>query len=238
MVKRLQAQDDDRAAPVPSGGRPPTARKKLIAAAYDVMARVGLEGSTITAIVEQAGVGAGSFYNHFTSKEDLARAVFASKVDEFGATLEHVVVRSTDAAVATCFAYRRLIEEAERDKLWAAFIVQLEPSMQMLDRLLRRYARVAIQLFVDRKQLTIHNVEVGITAIHAMEIAMVKAMLDGSVTHKEAHGSVVFALRMFGVPDDEATRLSLLSMTALRRELKASQDATSPDTEPAVDAAQ
>ncbi|MDB5714140.1 MAG: hypothetical protein JWO15_1537 [Sphingomonadales bacterium] len=226
MAKLSQAQDNDRTRPVPSGGRPPTARKKLIAAAYKVMGGVGLEGSTVTAIIEQAGVGAGSFYNHFTSKEDLARAVFASKVDEFGATLEHVVVQSSDAAVATCFAYRRLIEEAERDKLWAAFIVQLEPSMQMLDRLLRKYARPALQLFVDRKQLKIHNVEVGITAIHAMEIAMVKAMLDGTVTPKEAHGSVVFALRMFGVPDDEATRLSRLSMTALRRELRASQGTT------------
>lgn len=197
-----------------------SARKRLIAAAYEVMSVKGLEGSTIAEIIAEAGVGVGSFYNHFSSKEELARAVFSSRANEFGAALEQIVRRAPNAAVATCYAYRRLIEESERDKVWASFIVQLEPTMQMLDDMLRKYARVGLNIGIQEGILKIYNVEASITAIHAMEVAMVKSMLDGDITHKEAHQSAVFALKMFGVADDEAWRLSNLSMAALRRELK------------------
>jgi len=204
----------------PEGGL--TARRKLIAAAYEVMSRKGLEGSTIAEIIAEAGVGVGSFYNHFTSKEELAQAVFSNRANEFGAALEQVVKRAPNAAAATCYAYRRLIEEAERDKVWASFIVQLEPTMQMLDNMLRKYARVGLGIGVQEGILRVYNIEAGITAIHAMEVAFVKSMLAGDISHKQAHQSAVFALKMFGVPDDEAWRLANLSMASLRRELKMS----------------
>ena len=168
-----------------------TARRKLIAAAYEVMSQKGLEGSTIAEIIAEAGVGVGSFYNHFTSKEELAQAVFSNRANEFGAALEQVVRRAPNAAAATCYAYRRLIEESERDKVWASFIVQLEPTMQMLDNMLRKYARVGLGIGVEEGLLHIYNIEAGITAIHALEVAIVKSMLQGHISHKEAHQSAV-----------------------------------------------
>lgn len=206
--------------PVVSGGS--TVRRKLIEAAYEVMSRKGLEGSTIAEIIAEAGVGVGSFYNHFASKEELAQAVFSNRANEFGAALEQVVRRAPNAATATCYAYRRLIEEAERDKVWASFIVQLEPTMQMLDTMLRKYARVGLGIGVADGILEIYNIEAGITAIHAMEVAIVKSMLEGTITQKQAHQSAVFALKMYGVEHAEAWRLANLSMAALRRELKLS----------------
>ncbi len=201
------------------GGRKITARKKLIASAYDIMSRSGLEGSTIADIIERAGVGVGSFYNHFSSKEELARAVFAERAAQLGAVLERVGAASENAAAATCFAYRRMIEEVESDKVWAAFIVQLEPSMQMLDGLLRPHARVGIRSGIERSLLKLDNVEVGITAIHALMVAVARSMISGDLSPQEAHRSSLLALRMFGVDENEAQRLSQLPMTALRHEL-------------------
>lgn len=218
-MKDNSASKDRESPTPPSQRRQPATRRKLIDAAYALMSRKGIEGSTIAEIITEAGVGVGSFYNHFTSKEELAQAVFSTRVNEYGATLEQVVRRAPHAPVATCFAYRRLIEEAERDKVWASFIVHLEPSMQMLDGMLRKYARVGLGIGVEDGTLQIYNVEVGITAIHAMMVAVVKSMLAGEITHHEAHRSSVFALRMFGVPEKEAWRLANLSMPALRREL-------------------
>ena len=94
--------------------------------------------------------------------------------------------------------------------------------MQMLDNMLRKYARVGLGIGVEEGLLHIYNIEAGITAIHALEVAIVKSMLQGHISHKEAHQSAVFALKMFGVPEDEAWRLANLSMAALRRELKMS----------------
>lgn len=200
-------------------GRKPSARQKLIAAAYQAMSADGLEGSAIADIIERAGVGVGSFYNHFRSKEALAEAVFADRAEELGATLENVALRSSNVATATCYAFRLVIEEVASDKIWAAFVVRLEPTLQMLDRLLRPHARVGIQAGLDRGELALDDVEAGITAFHAVMIAAAKAMLEGRMTSDQAHRSSFFCLRMFGIADDEAERLSKLSMTALRREL-------------------
>lgn len=201
------------------GGRKRTARDKLLTAAYNVMSRRGLDGSTIVEIIDQAGVGVGSFYNHFVSKEDLAKAVFSDRAEALGAELERVALTAGNVATATCFAFRRLIEEVESDQIWASFIVQLEPSMQMLDGLLRNHARVGIESGIARGMLALDDIEAGITAFHAVTIAIAKAMLEGALSTAQAHHASLFGLRMFGVPEAEAVRLSSLSMDALRREL-------------------
>lgn len=213
--------------PVSRSGRKPTARLKLLAAGSEVMSRSGFDGSSIAEIIELAGVGVGSFYNHFASKEDLAKAIFAERAEAFGAGLEQVALTSSDTAAATCYAFRRLIEEVESDKVWAAFLIQLEPTMQMLDGLLRKHARAAIGFGVRTGRLKVDNVEAGITAIHAVMIATAKAMLDGMLSSDEAHRASIFGLRMFGVPESEAARLSGLSMSELRRELQ--QQPRTPD---------
>ncbi len=200
-------------------GRRATARVKLIAAAYDVMSRNGLAGSSLAEIIETAGVGVGSFYNNFASKEDLAKAVFAERAEAFGTELEGVALRATNIAAATCYAYRRMIEEVVSDKVWASFIVQLEPSMQMLDGLLRDHARSGLGVGVGNGRLRIDDIETAITAVHALMIAFAKSVLDGGTTPAAAHHASLYVLRMFSVPEDEAVRLSRLPMAALRREL-------------------
>ena len=203
----------------PRAGRPVTARIKLLDAAYRVMGRKGLDASTLTEIIAEAGVGVGSFYKHFSSKEDLAEAVFADRADTLGLLLETAAARTDDSAAATCFAFRRFIEEAESDALWAAFMIQLEPSMPVISGLLRGHARAGIRGGVVSGKLKIDNIEAAITAVGAMIHAFVKARLNGELTSEEAHRSSLFALRMFGVAETEAVRLSRLPMDALRREV-------------------
>lgn len=59
-------------------------RNKLIVAAHFLMAEKGFKQCTIEEIARLADVGFGSFYNHFKSKEDIARAVFAQRATEIG----------------------------------------------------------------------------------------------------------------------------------------------------------
>ncbi len=200
-------------------GRPLVAREKLIVSAYKVMSSKGFADSTMAEIIEEAGVGVGSFYNYFSSKEDLARAVFMERAEEFGATMERVVVGSSNIAAATCYVFRRFIEQVEKDQVWASFIIQLEPSMPMFDTRLRRHARVGLAGAVADGRLKIDNIEAAITAMHAMMLAFAKAMLQGAFDPEETHRASLFILRMYGVAEPEALRLSMLSMESLRQEL-------------------
>ena len=46
-------------------------REKLLASAYEVMAREGYEGASIDRIAEEAGFSKGAFYSNFDSKEEI-----------------------------------------------------------------------------------------------------------------------------------------------------------------------
>ncbi|WP_174296665.1 TetR/AcrR family transcriptional regulator [Sphingomonas bacterium] len=191
-------------------------RQRLLDAAYSAMGSKGFETSRIVDIIEAAGVGVGSFYNHFSGKENLARAVFLSRVDAFGKEMEAAVVSSSDSAASLCFVYRRLIDRAERDYAWAAFILQLEPLFRMFDRLMRPHARVGLQIGIDNGTFRIDDLEAGVTAVHAMMLAVTQAMLIGDLSRQKAHRSSKLALCMFGVPEARAAKLSRMTMVALR----------------------
>ena len=190
-------------------------RERLLDAAYAAMSDKGFETSRIADIIEAAGVGVGSFYNHFVSKDDLAAAVFAHRVEEFGREMESVVKRAPDIAAATCFVYRRLLERAEQDQAWAAFILQLEPLFMMFDKLMRPHARQGLKIGMDNGTFQIDDLEAGISAIHAMMLTITRVMLIGGLSSERAHRSSKMALLMFGVEPEVAQELSCMPMAQL-----------------------
>lgn len=56
-------------------------RQRIIDATRDLLVEVGIEGTTFKAITERAGVGAGSFYNLFDSKEDVVLEVVREAIE-------------------------------------------------------------------------------------------------------------------------------------------------------------
>lgn len=74
-------------------------RSRILVAARELLSEVGLESTTLKAICDRAGVGAGSFYNLFDSKEEAVLSV----------------VRESIAAVDPTSAGRDLGEERVSD---------------------------------------------------------------------------------------------------------------------------
>src|SRR5258706_6331166 len=70
-------------------------RAKLLDAAKRVMAGKGVEGTTIAEIAIAADVAPGTFYNYFTTREEILDAVATSLVDEFRAVVT-AIQRSID----------------------------------------------------------------------------------------------------------------------------------------------
>ncbi|WP_439685510.1 hypothetical protein MNJPNG_08825 [Cupriavidus oxalaticus] len=195
-----------------------SAREKLLVAAHSVIGRHGIDGSTIAQIVAEAGVGVGSFYNHFATKEQLAREVFEAMTEELGERMRDVVLLVTDPAVATCFAIRTLIRQAEEDPVWAAFIAQLEPSHQMLDGLLRKYALVGLRLGTTSGRFEIDDPEVAVTFIHSIVVSVIQGLVRGELTSERAHRSAALPLRMLGVPKAEADKMARLPYERLLKQ--------------------
>jgi AcrR family transcriptional regulator len=56
-------------------------RERILAATRRLLSEVGIEGVTLKAITAQASVGAGSFYNLFTSKDDAVFEVVREAIE-------------------------------------------------------------------------------------------------------------------------------------------------------------
>jgi AcrR family transcriptional regulator len=80
-------------------------RDAVVAAARDVFSREGLD-APLDAVAGRAGVGRGTVYRHFPTREDLIEAIHHDNLDRF----ERVVVEAADPADA----FLELITEAAR----------------------------------------------------------------------------------------------------------------------------
>jgi AcrR family transcriptional regulator len=86
-------------------------RTQLIAIATRLFAARGYEGTSIEAVLQEAGVSRGSLYHHFSSKEALFEAVVADVEARVGAqTVEAAVGAASpvEALRAACLAWIRL----------------------------------------------------------------------------------------------------------------------------------
>jgi TetR/AcrR family transcriptional repressor of bet genes len=83
-------------------------RDRILEATRSLIAEKGLEGTTIKAICEEAGVLPGSFYNLFTSKEQAILTVVREAIDAVDPDPGH---QGTDTLDELVTAYVRFLEE-------------------------------------------------------------------------------------------------------------------------------
>ncbi len=75
------------------------ARRRIEAAALELFARVGVEGTTTRAIADRAGVAEGSLYRHFPTKDELAWSLFLSFSNRLLARLTEAVAAADNPVV-------------------------------------------------------------------------------------------------------------------------------------------
>jgi len=118
----------------------PTTRKEraaeteaaLKAAAKRVFATRGYLNTKITDITAEAGRAAGSFYNHFPSKEALIEAVLADTIAAQGAEIDALTAQLDDPAEIISAAHRSFVRRARDDPDWGWLLVRLDVSHNIL----------------------------------------------------------------------------------------------------------
>lgn len=113
-------------------------RAALIAAGRRLFCERAVDAVTVDDIVQAAGVGKGSFYNHFTDREALVRAISAEirggverAIDQANADVEDAAAR---VARACCTYLRFAIDEPER----AGFLVRVHSGHTSMEAPLNR----------------------------------------------------------------------------------------------------
>ena len=91
-------------------------RQALIEAGYEVMAKKGIDAATMSEIIELADVAAGTVYNYFTSKDELAMCVMDQVMDRLSQRIEAVTNSFTDPAQVYAFGIRNVMITATTDQ--------------------------------------------------------------------------------------------------------------------------
>lgn len=95
-------------------------RSKILASAFEIMSRDGVDGAKIRDITEGADIGFGTFYNYFESKDDLAGAVMDCLIDDIGRRniLATEPYANQDACLVFSISTRLVIRQAMQDPMW------------------------------------------------------------------------------------------------------------------------
>lgn len=121
-------------------------RNRLILAAKSVMAETSVDAVTIDVIVQKAGVGKGSFYNHFQSKEDL----FFATLDEIFAEIADQVMLAIkavdDPAEELAIGIRMYVRLATADPEIGRLIIKAPADLDILNS----YADPVVNHTIDK----------------------------------------------------------------------------------------
>lgn len=146
-------------------------RNALVRAAQGFIAQ-GKLGVPILEITQAADVGMGSFYNHFSTKEELFEAAVTDALDDLGAILDSLTGSISDPAEAFAANYRlsgRLFRYRPQE---AALLLAHGGSLILSNRGLSPKALRDITAAIDQGRFTIDDPELGLAIAGGMFVGL------------------------------------------------------------------
>lgn len=183
-------------------------RSALIKAAFSVMARKGVDATTINDITEAADVGFGSFYNYFSSKEDVHEVVTGEVLERIGNYIDDTVGYISDPWELLASALRLFVETMLLNPDLAQFAIRMSvrpghKHTQISERLYRDIGRA-----MESGGPRIADPVTVTYAVGGANLFMVMALLTGDFPAANASNRIAAAgLRILGLSEDEIARL-------------------------------
>ena len=192
-------------------------RRRLIAAARGVMGRKGADAVPISAITDAAGVGKGSFYNHFDSREALLEAVFEQTIAELGAEIRSLIEVMDDPAERLAFAIRYAMARPLEDDEIARFLVRGDNGRGMIRRHIEPGGWRDIHHGIAQGRFRCDDLGVLSAIIAGGGEAIVRGVLDGELdADKSISRLAESVLVLLGVDASEARSIANQPLTARR----------------------
>lgn len=114
-------------------------RAALIAAGQRILADRGTTEVAVQDITDEAGVGLGSFYNHFTTKSELFEAAVFDLLDAFAAGIDAARADVQDPAELVAIGIRSTCRLAATRPAVARVLVLTGPEFLVADRVWPRW---------------------------------------------------------------------------------------------------
>lgn len=182
-------------------------RDSLVSAALEIFARKG-EAASINEIAAEAGVSNGTFYNHFTTREDLLDAVGTRLLEVLAdqIALSYAVVK--DPAERIAIANRRILLQALAHPNWGWVIVRMAGSARSLSSRIEAYALADLRAGARQGRFHVRPDRAALDLVIGTVLAGMRSILEGKAGAGHASAIAALMLRGLGVPAEEADDLT------------------------------
>lgn len=150
-------------APARADRRRARTRRALVDAARRLLVARGTTDVTIQEITDEADVGLGSFYNHFTTKAELFETAVDEVLEEYGRALDATSAEMDDAAEVYALGVRMTARLATSQPAVATVLVQAGSAYLASDRGLAPRARRDLQRGIASGRFTVTDTELALT---------------------------------------------------------------------------
>lgn len=188
------------------GGKRERTRKKILDAAFDLLGNEKGLTVRIEEICAAAEISRGTFYNYFTSLEQLFQILAIELSHDLNRALVSAFDETQSHAQGANAAVQHYLNYAARDPAWAWAMVHLSAFGPTFGGEAWEACYRAIEKGIEAAEFDVPNATVGRDMMTGTVLATVRTMLRGG----SADSRVVahHLLRAFGVPDARAKQIA------------------------------
>lgn len=179
-------------------------RQKLIAAAARVIAFRGDEHATIEDFIRAADLARGTFYNYFSTREELIDAVWAHIGKEPFLDIERLCAGIEDPAQRLIALARMVLERAASDEIWGWLIYCLSSDDHSLQEDLRAFPLPDLRDGSARGRFDIDDIEVARDLVVGIVRKALRVQLSGTANPDYDKIICTMMLRAVGLSRSEA----------------------------------
>lgn len=172
------------------------------------MSRDGVDGAAIASIAEEADVGFGSFYNHFKTKEEIARAVFDLRSEELQLNLAAIKAEVADPAAQVSLISRLVIFQTVKDPVWGWFLIRASETVEEYRRVMHERSIATFTQGLQQARFKFSSAETAAIMVNSTVFGVIRAILNGDLPAGAARFAVELILSALGLGRDEACQLA------------------------------
>lgn len=188
-------------------------RVALVRAAHELMAKRGVDAVALQEVTDRANVGAGTFYNYFATKEDIARAVLDCHIANLTRRQEKSVgaLELDDPAAVIAVSARSCLRELMTSPLWFWWLKHPDLLVERMRAGFRRYGHrdLAAACAAGRVHLSADPAATWSMLIWQI-VAGARDIVDGVRDAASERAVTVGILQGLGLAPNEAARLSAI----------------------------
>ncbi len=179
-------------------------RKKLLDGGRQVFADQGVEATSVLDIVRAANVSQPSFYNHFDSKDALAREIAADFFRRDKQTKQSIFEQISDPAAAIAINVYHTLAIATDDPVIAWTLIKSKGLRELVISSDSDPLAAMIKVGVEEGRFDVSSSRTAAIAIRGGALAVVQDLLNKTADANAVQEYQGFVLRLLGLSPEES----------------------------------